>query len=436
MLRLPAAFERSYGGVLLERPLVVPDAEMRQFADDLVAVFRLLASLPARCFGDDLERFCAALGLEGELGMVMREGAVGQVPLYARADAYHDGTGFRLLEFNVGSELGGIDAAQLNRAFLAADTDGDFAGLEFMDTSAVLADELRRRAPRRASADPVVALVEASGALADHLDVFEAIAEALGNHGLEVRLCEIDQLRVSDGEPVHLGDTKIDVILRYFAADQIVHDGAARDVVARLVAASRAGHTSLFTGLDAGLYASKATLGLLHDPACRDSMTDVEQALVDRIVPWTRNLGAIATEERSAVFDRCVAEQNSLVLKPGVGYGATNTTLGATVSTARWCELLSGAVDADYVVQRIVHPRGEHVIDNEDDQDEPWRANWGVFVTEDGFAGAFVRALRARDGQVISFSNPATRLACVFTKPQRPRVEAHDHPTGAFTDVR
>ena len=59
--------------------------------------------------------------MDERLAELMRLGATGHPELYGRADAYHDGTSYKLLEFNVGSELGGIDAAQVNRALLNVD---------------------------------------------------------------------------------------------------------------------------------------------------------------------------------------------------------------------------------------------------------------------------------------------------------------------------
>ena len=162
---LPHTYSKSYGKLMLARPLFVDDGEITGFADDLTALFTLLTSLPARCFDEDLKRYCAALGMDERLAELMRSGATGHLELYGRADAYHDGTSFRLLEFNVGSELGGIDVAQVNRAFLHVASFRDFADhhhVAYIDTAAVLADALRTAAHRVASSgEPVVALLRA-----------------------------------------------------------------------------------------------------------------------------------------------------------------------------------------------------------------------------------------------------------------------------------
>jgi hypothetical protein len=70
-------------------------------------------------------------------------------------------------------------------------------------------------------------------------------------------------------------------------------------------------------------------------------------------------------------------------------------------------------------VQRIVTPASEPVCNPDTGALEDWRANWGIFTTGAGYAGAFVRALQIHDGSVISYSNPGTRGACVYTYPPR-----------------
>ena len=155
---------------------------------------------------------------------LMRLGATGQPELYGRADAYHDGTSFKLLEFNVGSELGGIDAAQVNRAFLNVASFRDFADrtqLSFLDTASVLADALRHAAqPVTSSGEPVVALLEGPGGLEEHEHVFVAIQEAMREHGIDLLLGEIDRVSFRNGKVV-LEGVSVDVVLRYFAASQL-----------------------------------------------------------------------------------------------------------------------------------------------------------------------------------------------------------------------
>jgi hypothetical protein len=422
-LVLPPTYVDTFGDLLLSRPLFAEHSAMSAFADDLGALFDLLTSLPERCFNGDLDRYCVALGIDERQSELMRSGATGRPERYSRADAYHDGTRFRLLEFNVGSELGGIDAAQMNRAFMDVPAFADFARRErlaYVDTAAVLADELRRAARRvGASGDPVVALIEAPGALEEHAPVFAAIEEAMRRYGISLLLGEIQQLSTRRGKLV-LDGAELDVLLRYYTAEQLLDYPDAAEAVRMVARAHRDGATALFTSLECGLVESKANLALLHDPRHRASFTSAELALVDRIVPWTRavGIGAATPGDRAALVAHCRERRDSLILKRGVGCGGAGALLGRELTDRAWSEALEAIAGQDYIAQEVVVPAPEPVLDQATGEIELWQANWGIFATDDGYAGAFVRALRERDGAIITYGNRGTRGTCVFTHPE------------------
>ncbi|MDJ0381549.1 hypothetical protein [Streptomyces sp. G-G2] len=421
---VPAAYDKAYGHVLLPRPVFVPEREISAFSDDLAAIFRILVSLPERCYDGDLDRYCAAIGLPPELSEVMREGATGDPLLYARADAFHDGAGFRLLELNVGSELGGIDSAQLNRAFLEVPAFRAFAErnrLGHTDTMAHLAAALRAASAARTGAasattsDIAVALLEAPGALGEHDVVFLSIQEDLRGHGIDLQLGEIQELTEAPDGRLALRGRPLDVILRFFAAGQIAGDPAARAALTRVNRAHADGRTALFTPLEGALFTSKAALGLLHRPAVRAALSGSELELIDRVLPRTWVLGAEGCED---ALEYARTHRASLVLKPGIGYSADGVVIGRDVGDEEWAAALAATALRDYVAQELVVPALEPALDPDSGLTGEWVANWGIFVTPQGFGGAFVRALKPEDGSVITYANPGTRGTCVFTHPE------------------
>lgn len=409
-LLLPPTYGEAFGDLQLSRPVFADHGEITRFGDDLVALYALIAALPERCYDGDLRRYCAALRMAERMAELMRLGAGGGLELYGRADAYHDRDGFRLLEFNVGSELGGIDAAQVNRAFLAVPAFREFAaihGLAYVDTSEILAKELRRAAAP-VTAEPVVALVEGPGGIREHQWVFDAIQEAMRRYCIDLLLGEVQDL-TSRGGKVMLEGTPLDVVLRYFTAEQLLEHPRHRLLIETMLRAHEERTTVLFTPLEHGLMESKANLALLHEPRNRAAFTAEERALVDRVVPWT----AMVSQE---LLPELRSRRESLVLKPGTACGGAGVLVGRDCSDHTWADTLEVVRHQDYVAQEIVTPVAERVV-GANGEVEAWQANWGVFVTGEGYAGSFVRALRAEDGSVISYSNGGTRGACVFTHP-------------------
>jgi hypothetical protein len=90
---LPPAYAACWRAQLLSRPMFVDEDDLHGAADDVLAFFELLTDLPRRLFDGDREAYCAALGVTGRRGEILRRSATGPGSRYGRADLYHDGTG-------------------------------------------------------------------------------------------------------------------------------------------------------------------------------------------------------------------------------------------------------------------------------------------------------------------------------------------------------
>src|SRR5260370_27568034 len=108
-----------YHGRYLSRPLFIGRAERDQLYGDLENVRDALVSLPDRLYDGDLAAYARALGAnEVQVRAVLRSTGRPVTP-QAPADLYTDSSGFRLLEFNIGAAIGGMDNADICRGLLA-----------------------------------------------------------------------------------------------------------------------------------------------------------------------------------------------------------------------------------------------------------------------------------------------------------------------------
>ncbi|MFF1508721.1 hypothetical protein [Streptomyces sp. NPDC058326] len=70
------------------------------------------------------------------------------------------------------------------------------------------------------------------------------------------------------------------------------------------------------------------------------------------------------------------------------------------------------------MVQERVVPRPEPVYDPATGTVDDWVAALGIFLTDEGYAGAHARANRADGGAIVGMSsNPDTRMVGVFSHP-------------------
>ena len=407
---LPPALTASMRGRFLPRPMFMPAAHLLGFAERINAVFDLLVSAPDRFFGGDRERYARAVGMDAR-----RAGYLAGFPdrpeRYGRADLYHDGTAFRLLEFNVGSALGGMDRAQISAALLQVPAFKEFAAghrLDFVDTGARV-DRALRAAARPVCGDrpPVVAFVDGNGAMAQYLHLATSFVEMLAGFGVEVLLGELADLGVGGGR-VTLHGRPVDLVLRYFGVGDFLDDPAGRRTVDDLVRADADGTVVLYTSLSGELFNNKRSLALLADLARGGELSPAEAALVDGVLPWTRTV-------RPELFGECEARRPGLMLKPGADFGGAGIVAGWLVDDDEWRRALRAGAEDGAVVQERVVPRAEPVIDPATGRTQDWHAVWDCFLTPEGYAGSHIRALPAGAGAVIGMGvTAAARTTGIF----------------------
>jgi hypothetical protein len=404
---------------LLPRPVVVDEAEYRAFGRDLVTVFDLVTSLPRRLFDGDFERFRTALGIDDVHRTLMcRLLGDGPPPLYGRADVYYDGSAFKLLEYNIGSALGGLDmVGTLPKAYLKVPAVAEFAaehGLGYLDMGSDLAEALRNAGKTIGAGEPVVAILEGPGGMATYGHQRRAIGELLAEQGIDWRAGEIGDLVFRDGKP-YLDGTGVDVILRYYGLEEMLEHPGGVALLEPVFRAHEAGSVVVWTPTN--VYGNKGTLAMLSEFAGDTAVfSAAERAAIDRVLPWSRMLGRPGAGPDAGRIEECVRRQDQLVFKPTGSYGGQGVVIGQEVDAPTWRETLDAGSRTGSLVQEIVQPNLETVIDPETGDRSEWYALWAAFMTPSGLSGGGVRAIPPGGTTVITMiNNPNVRNTCLFT---------------------
>ncbi|MEV7226026.1 MULTISPECIES: hypothetical protein [Polymorphospora] len=401
--RESAALTLAYRDRFLAGPAFLGDAERRTVAGDLRTIYDLLRSLPDRIFGGSLAALAEAVGMSGQqTALITRSARTGSLVPLGRADLYHDGTAFSLLEFNITSALGGFENADLNRAMLTFAPLREFVTrhrLGYRDTLACMARTMLAECATAVPAGrpPVVAVLDTVDNFAVIGPRLRVFAAKLAEHGIEGIACHPGQLTYPNGRPTVAGRT-VDIVYRYFLAEDLA-DPASVAELEPLLAAADQGKVGLFSRLDAEIYGNKATLAMLSDDRHRALFDAAELACVDRLLPWTRYVRPRTTDPGGSDVDLlryAVAHRDDLVLKPTLLHGGSGIVAGWQVDPARWQADLTAAMDGPYVLQRRIRPAAEPFPDGAGGAQDLY-LNWGIYlgdvdvVGEDGYAGCFVR---------------------------------------------
>lgn len=423
----------AYQGRFLPAPVFVSAVERRTLAADLGMIHGLLTQLPERFFGGDVAALARSVGMtETQSGVVARAARAGAplMPL-ARSDLYREADGFKLLELNITSALGGFENAGINRHMLRHPALAAFVAehrLGYVDTLRGIVDTLFAECAAHLDHDrrPVVALVDWPESFISYEPRLKVMAALFDELGIDAVPCHVGQVRERGGS-LWAGGRRIDVIYRFFLVEEIVSPEDGR-LVEPLLRAYEEGRVGMFSRLDAELYGNKGTLALLSDDRNRSGFSAEELACLDRFLPWTRYVRPTTTTEDGQETDlvRYAADrQDELILKPTLLHGGNGIVPGWAVSAQEWKSRLVDALDGPYVIQRRVRPVAEVFPADEHDGHQELFLNWGVFLThpdvtgEDGYNGCLVRGSSDPEVGIVSMTGGA-RVACAFHETSEP----------------
>jgi len=415
-----------YPGVRwLSRPLLVGHAEIDQLYADVEALRAAMVSLPGRLYGGDLAAFARAVGATDYQASAAVRCAGQPVSRQGRADLYEDPAGFRIMEFNMGSALGGMEIADVCRAMLAHPVLAEFAAahrLGYVDTQREQVTNILADTGTEPGSAPVAAVTDWPSSYAQRLGPYmHKLAARWRGFGLDAHACHIGELEVSRGR-VWLGGRRVDIVARMFLIDYLLEPGAA-DLMDPVVDAVARGEVRMWTPLDTELFGSKAALAMISDPRNRHLFSDAELASIDRIVPWTAMVapGEVTLEDgqRVELLDYAAAHQDDLVLKPSLRWGGQEVLPGWQRGTSPelWRKQLAAASGGPFVIQRRIRPVPE-LFPGERGEPEPWIVAWGVFTGASGYGGIITRAADvASQIAVLNLSTGALLGCCLATSP-------------------
>ncbi len=408
------------GGEGLNRPVFLTAAERHGVERDLAGVFDLLTSIPARLFDGDRRRFARAVGMSPtQADIVMRGIQPAPVPL-ARADMYRETAGFKLMELNTGSSLGGWQMAEFGHA-MTHDQDfcrfADAERLTYPDPLRAIADVMLAQpgAQRRYPSRPLLALTDWPDGFAKTKCWMDFVVPAWMRMGFDTLVCHTGDFEHRGGA-VYLHGRKVDIIYRMFLPGEMADEQRSFDLVNPILEAAARETVQLFAPLDSELYGNKGSLAIVSDERNRSAFSAGELSLIDRVLPWTRFLRDERVSHQGESVDLLryvLANQDHLVLKPTLLYGGVGVTPGWTVSQQEWTDRVRAAMGGPFVVQERVWPTAERFVAESGTGFEEKVIAYGFMLIGGRYAGTLIRATPDKQVGIVSMLRGA-QIGCAF----------------------
>jgi len=234
---------------------------------------------------------------------------------------------------------------------------------------------------------------------------FQILAAFFKEKGHETTIADPRKLKLVDGH-LESDGFPIDLIYRRVIFKELM---AKIDEVEDFIKADREGKVCVVNPLRSRLASNKAILAIMtNQKKFKDVFSDEENQIIKRHIPWTRRVLDMQTfYEGNPIFlkKHIVSHKDSLVLKPGDGYGGKDVMIGCETDEDTWKNLVERILrnNEDWVVQRyveisqmtvpVMHGDTVHMVNK--------KYNLNPFVLASRYAGSVARL---SDQSVINVS--------------------------------
>lgn len=350
--------------------------------------------------------FAASFGLSpGERALMEIPPRLSRKIVLCRPDGFLAGEVLSFIEINADSPAGMVD--------------GDILSEEFFKLSP-LQDVLQRHAiePERMKERYLEVLLakwrEFGGTAAPQIGIvdwdevqprteFYLLAEFFESHGYPARVGDPRALEFRGGK-LWLGDFRIDLMVRRVITRELAEK---LDQVKGFLAAAREGAVCIVNPFRSKLASFKGIFQVLTDPAHRQRFDRDEQEVIDRHIPWTRQVapGRVDFHGERLTMERLLVQHKArLVLKPTHGYAGKDVFVGADASDAEWSDVTARSLagQANYIVQEFVPiPESEFPAFDPGLVFVPKKININPFVLDGAYAGCMSRV---SDSSIINLA--------------------------------
>ena len=388
-----------------------------------VGITRLIKCIPERFFGSDPVKLASYYLLEDHHSSILvellnlREHVDG---LINRHDFVYGATGFKCLECNMTSYLGGWNAG------IFAQWYGEipvlqpfFSALSHELTYADIPRNFFRHMFQRAQGRlPIgnefnVAFVIPQKERPEHtaVDFARSKIQEIANRGgphieASVGTCDYADFQ-ADARGLFLNGKRINVVV------ENQNGFVSREIFRNLFM----GSIDVYNGPLTVIYNDKRNLALLSEAQNSDLLTAEEQDFVREFIPWTRELKSGRSEfdgERIDLVEFVESHRERLVLKPARSAHGERVHIGSKMGPAAWLSVLEQALQADdsWIVQELVESL-PFLFQNGRSGASPHDMVWGFFVFGDQYGGTLLRMLPKEGSGIVNAAQGAMEGALI-----------------------
>lgn len=279
-----------------------------------------------------------------------------QTMVFARFDALLEGESLKVIEFNCDSPAGGSYTDQLEEILLAESGLQDFFNKYHLKPSSrtqhILNGLLSAYEEFGGLESPQIAIVDWKHVRT--MPEMEYLKSFFEGRGYKTTIADPRELKYKGGKLYHK-NFRVHIILRRVIFDELLEQ---LDEVEEMIKAYRERAVCMVNPLRSRLASTKAFLSVLTNPEYDHFFTESENKVKREHIPWTRRLADAEDfygRKKVYLIDFLKDEKDTLVLKPSLGFGGKNVTIGRDTRDEDWNAAIDKALKEDWVVQEFVN---------------------------------------------------------------------------------
>ncbi|WP_156169190.1 hypothetical protein [Kordia jejudonensis] len=361
-----------------------------------VRIPKLIAQIPTLYFNNDIQKI-ADFYLEGnttlaEFTMMCQEK---QMIASCRLDVTCTNDGFKVLEANMGSSIGGWQVQSFDEeirsyhlplhendtkdAYISRDTPVNY--IEF------ITDEMLKSVSGIGNEINLFLSLSAEDNMAtqDTLEFFQDMVNEVHkdkDFKMNVFTSNVDDLYMKQGN-VYLNSSRIHGIL----------DMNEKEVPSIVFRAYLMGTIYFPDNLITHLHGDKRNLALLRFLAEEGKFSEADNQLLKKCMPWTVELKSKLVNykgEMRAVTD-LIQHKDDFVIKPFSGLQGKDVSVGKFLTQAQWEEIIDETLDSGKFILQEFCDSKQYMAPNRNGTWTPHKVIWGMFGFDSMYGGVWVR---------------------------------------------
>jgi len=401
-------------------PILLNKKEVNLLTTECSELKELIMGIEKNFFRNNQDEYLRQLGYnQGEIDVLLSSNVNDEI-WFARADLVKTKDGFKMLEFNIDSSVGGYEIGELNKLLIQHidPSLNDLISIDPIDGIIRGFEDLFKKSNWE-KGSKVIGIIDWYPDMLTYIDDHIKLKSILENCGFRVKVCDQENVENRDND-LYMDNTKIDILFKFFLFSDTSEDTTA---LTKIMKSIKSRNTLMVNSLKTEVYSNKGNFAILRSKEYKQTRSIKERELIDKLIPWSSFL----TPEKNGdyrgrslpIIEIAKEHKDTMVLKPLRGYGGKGVKLGWTFSDVEWEHQLNSILSSDepYLLQEKVESEVCLLpyVDDEKIKYKNTELNYGLLLYKDFYNGMVLRGAPSQTNSLSNVSQGAS-VGCVFIK--------------------